>query len=158
MPLLLVRHGHAGRRSAFKGDDRVRPLSKRGLAQAVTLVPILSGYRPQRILSSPYVRCCETVRPTAEALSLPVESLDELAEGNGAEAVRLIRRMAGESAVLCTHGDVAVGVHDWLVAEGGAQPDQPRLQKGDVWVIRSTGSSPAIVEHIRLSKTTIAER
>ena len=27
------------------------------------LVPLLSAYRPQRILSSPYVRCCGTVRP-----------------------------------------------------------------------------------------------
>jgi 8-oxo-dGTP diphosphatase len=154
MPPLLVRHGHAGRRSAFKGDDRVRPLSKRGLAQAVALVPILSGYRPQRILSSPYVRCCETVRPTAESLSLPVESLDELAEGHGADAAQLVRRMAGESAVLCTHGDVAAEVLDSLVAAGGAPADQPRLQKGDVWVIRSSGSSLAIVEHIRLSKST----
>ncbi|MGH3579725.1 MAG: SixA phosphatase family protein, partial [Mycobacterium sp.] len=60
MPLLLVRHGHAGRRSAYKGDDRVRPLSERGLAQAQTLVPLLSKYRPQRVLSSPFVRCLET--------------------------------------------------------------------------------------------------
>jgi broad specificity phosphatase PhoE len=154
MPLLLVRHGHAGRRSAFKGDDRLRPLSKRGAAQAVVLVPILSRYRPQRILSSPYLRCRETVEPTAEALSLPVETLDELAEGNGAAAERLIRRMAGQSAVLCTHGDVATAVLEWLVAEGGARPDQERLQKGDAWVIDSAGSSPAIVEHIRLSDRT----
>jgi phosphohistidine phosphatase SixA len=151
MPLLLVRHGHAGRRSAFKGDDRLRPLSKRGVAQAIALVPILSGYRPQRILSSPYVRCFETVRPTAESLSLPVETLDELAEGNGTDAERLIRRMVGESAVVCTHGDVAAAVLESLVAEGGALPDQSRLQKGDAWVISSSGSSPAIVEHIRQS-------
>ncbi len=154
MPLLLVRHGHAGRRSSFEGDDHLRPLSRRGRAQAVALVPILSGYRPKRILSSPYVRCYETVRPTAEspALSLPVESVDELAEGNGAEAVGLVRRMAGEPAVLCTHGDVAVAVLKALVADGGAEPDQARLQKGDVWVMRSSGSSLTIVEHIRLPK------
>ncbi len=95
-----------------QGDDRLRPLSKRGRAQAVALVPVLSGYLPRRILSSPSVRCCETVRPTAEALSLPVESIDELAEGNGSDTVRLVRRMAGEPAVLCTHGDVATAVLD----------------------------------------------
>jgi phosphohistidine phosphatase SixA len=117
-------------------------------------VPILSSYRPRRILSSPSVRCIETVQPTAEALSLPVETLDELAEGNGADAERLIRRMIGESAVLCTHGDVATGVLEALVAEGGARPDEARLQKGDAWVIGSRGSSPAIVEHIRLSDRT----
>jgi 8-oxo-(d)GTP phosphatase len=153
MPLLLVRHGHAGRRSAYKGDDRLRPLSKRGLDQARDLVPYLSVYRPQRILSSPFVRCCETVRPTAEALALAVESIDELAEGRGADAVRLLQRMAGESAVLCTHGDVAAEVLDVLTPEGShSETRSLRLQKGDFWVIQSIGSSLAIVEHIRLPK------
>ncbi len=153
MPLLLVRHGHAGRRSAYQGDDRARPLSRRGLVQADALIPLLSGYRPQRILSSPYVRCCETVRPVAEALVLPVESVDELAEGNGAGAVRLMERMAGESAVLCTHGDVALEVLDSLAGESTAKERLSlRLQKGEVWVIQSTGSSLTIVKHIRQAK------
>jgi 8-oxo-(d)GTP phosphatase len=153
MTLLLVRHGHAGRRSAYKGEDRLRPLSKRGLDQARELVTYLSAHRPQRILSSPYVRCCETVRPTAEALGLAVESIDELAEGRGADAVRLMERMAGESAVLCTHGDVAAQVLEALTP--GASDNQRksmRLQKGDFWVIQSTGTSLAIVEHVRLPK------
>ncbi len=150
MPLLLVRHGHAGRRSAYKGDARVRPLSKRGLAQAQNLVPLLGEYRPKRVLSSPFVRCFETVRPTAEALGLPVESIDELAEGHGAEALRLMERMEGESAVLCTHGDVALEVLDSLAGERSRKERQSmRLQKGDVWVIQSTGSSLAIVTRIR---------
>jgi 8-oxo-dGTP diphosphatase len=150
MPLLLVRHGHAGRRSAYKGDDRARPLSKRGAAQADALVPLLSDFRPQRILSSPFVRCCETVRPTAEALGLPVESIDELAEGHGSDALRLMERMAGESAVLCTHGDVATEALAALTSDGSARQRQSlRLQKGDVWVIQSTGSSLAIVKLIR---------
>jgi phosphohistidine phosphatase SixA len=153
MPLLLVRHGHAGRRSAYQGDDRARPLSRRGLVQADALIPLLRGYRPQRILSSPYVRCCETIRPVAEALVLPVESVDELAEGNGAGAVRLMERMAGESAVLCTHGDVALEVLDTLAGESTTTERQSlRLQKGEVWVIQSTGSSLTIVKHIRQVK------
>jgi 8-oxo-(d)GTP phosphatase len=150
MALLVVRHANAGRRSAYKGDDRLRPLSTRGRARAVDLVPLITPYHPQRILSSPYVRCCETVQPLAESLGIPVESVDELAEGNGAAAVRLMRLMAGESAVLCTHGDVATEMLDSLL------PDRPKaasaamkLQKGEVWVINSTGSALAIVEHIR---------
>src|ERR1019366_10279541 len=106
MPLLVVRHANAGRRSAYKGDDRLRPLSSRGHKRAEALVPLLSRYRPQRILSSPFVRCCETVQPIAEASALAVESVEELAEGHGADAVRLMITMAGEAAVLCTHGDV----------------------------------------------------
>lgn len=149
---MLVRHAHAGRRSAHEGDDRIRPLSRRGIAQAVALVPVLSGFGPLRVLSSPFLRCSETVRPTAESLSLAVESLDELAEGHEVETVQLVRRMVGEPAVLCTHGDCAAAVLEWLVAAGGARPGQSRLQKGDVWVIGTSGSSPVILEHIRLSK------
>ena len=150
MPLLVVRHAHAGRRSAYRGDDRVRPLSPRGKARAQELVPLLTHYRPQRILSSPYVRCCATVQPLAESLGLPVESVDELAEGHGTDAVRLLATMAGESAVLCTHGDVASELLDVLVPDPTAAARKSlRLQKGEVWVVQSTGSSLTIVDHLR---------
>jgi 8-oxo-dGTP diphosphatase len=153
MPILLVRHAHAGRRSAYRGDDRTRPLSPRGLAQADALIPLLGGFRPQRILSSPFVRCCETVRPVAEALGLAVESVDELAEGHGADALRLLERMAGESAVLCTHGDVATDVLETLALDYTATERRSlRLQKGEVWVVQSIGATLTIVEHIKQSK------
>ncbi len=149
MPILFVRHGNAGRRSAYKGDDRTRPLSKRGAAQAQALVPMLAEHRPQRILSSPYVRCCETVQPTAEALGLPVESIEELAEGHGEETLRLMERMAGEAAVLCTHGDVAAAVLEALTGDAGDDPPRRRLQKGEVWVIQSVGGKLAITALLR---------
>lgn len=96
------------------------------------------------------MRCCATVQPVAEALGLAVESVDELAEGHGADGVRLMTTMAGESAVLCTHGDVALEMLEALVPD----PKSPerrsfRLQKGEVWVVQSTGSSPIIVQHLR---------
>ncbi len=58
--------------------------------------------------------------------------------------------MAGESAVLCTHGDVATEMLGVLVPD----PKDParasfRLQKGEVWVVQSTGSRLTIVEHLR---------
>ncbi len=150
MPLLLVRHARAGRRSAWTGDDRVRPLTARGRAQAEDLVALLEGYRPQRILSSPYVRCCETVQPLAERLGLAVEAVDALAEGHGTDALALVRRMAGESAALCTHGDVTLEVLDALAGQRAAGERRAlRLQKGEAWVIHSAGSSLAIVEHLR---------
>ncbi len=156
MPLLVVRHAHAGRRSAYRGDDRVRPLSPRGRVRAQELVPLLSQYRPRRILSSPYVRCCATVQPLAEALGLPVESVDELAEGHGAEAVRLLTTMEGESAVLCTHGDVATQLLEVLVPDPTAPEAKGlRLQKGEVWVVQSVGSSLAIAAHLRRLPTAV---
>jgi len=120
------------------------------VVRAGELVPLLSEYRPQRILSSPFVRCCATVQPLAEALGLAVESVDELAEGHGADAVRLLATMAGESAVLCTHGDVATAMLEVLVPDPlDPQRRSFRLQKGEVWVVQSNGSRPAIVQHLR---------
>jgi len=149
MPLLMVRHARAGRRSTFDGNDDARPLSARGQAQAVAIVPLLAAYRPRRILSSPAVRCFETVRPLADALELPIESVGELAEGNGPATLQLLHRMAGETAVLCTHGDVATEVLEFLTP-GFTKKDrhQLRLLKGEAWVIQSTGNTLEIVEHI----------
>ena len=42
--VLLVRHGDAGDRDRWQGDDRVRPLSPQGRRQALGLVEQLSGY------------------------------------------------------------------------------------------------------------------
>jgi hypothetical protein len=79
-----------------------------------------------------------------------VESVDELAEGHGAEAVRLLSTMEGESAVLCTHGDVATQLLEVLSPDPGSPDGKAlKLQKGEVWVVQSTGSSLAIVAHLR---------
>jgi 8-oxo-(d)GTP phosphatase len=149
MPLLVVRHAQAGHRSTYVGDDRVRPLTARGRARAVALVPVLSQHHPQRILSSPFVRCWESVQPLAEALGLGVESVAELGEGHGPDAVRLLSTMAGESAVLCTHGDVAGELLTFLYPEPTPARSRLRLQKGDVWVVQSAGSTMVITEHLR---------
>jgi len=113
-------------------------------------VPLLAQFRPRRILSSPAVRCFETVRPLAEALGLPIESVGELAEGNGPSALRLLHRMAGETAVLSTHGDIAAEVLETLTPGLTAKARaRLRLLKGEVWVIQSTGDSLEIVDHLR---------
>ena len=125
-------------------------MSPRGRIQAEALVPLLAEFRPRRILSSPAVRCFETVRPLAEALGLPIESVGELAEGNGPSALRLLHRMAGETAVLSTHGDIAAEVLDTLTPGLTAKARaRLRLLKGEVWVIQSTGETLEIVDHLR---------
>jgi 8-oxo-(d)GTP phosphatase len=152
MTLLVVRHAPAGRRASYDGDDRLRPLSARGRAWALDLVPLLAPFRPKRILSSPFARCFQTVRPLAEELDVPVESIDELAEGNGPAGVSLLQRMAGESAVLCTHGDVALEMLEFLTPDASkAGRRSLKLQKGDVWVVGSTDSTLTIVERISRS-------
>lgn len=135
MPWLLVRHARAGSRKGWEGPDIERPLSKKGRRQADGLVEILEPYAVKRILSSPYVRCTQTVEPLAEALGLEIEMRAELAEGAPAEdAVGLVRQHAGTTAVFCTHGDIVPAVLEALAREDGV--DLPRdydYAKGSVW-------------------------
>jgi 8-oxo-dGTP diphosphatase len=85
----------------------LRPLSKAGRRQAKALVKLLRDEPIERVVSSPYVRCVQTVASLAESRALPVETADELAEGTPlSDALRLIEKVADRPTVLCTHGDV----------------------------------------------------
>jgi phosphohistidine phosphatase SixA len=139
--LLLVRHARAGQRQRWKGDDRVRPLSKRGQGQAMALVGRLSAVtatrrRPVVILSSPWVRCVQTVAPLADSLGIKVVEAPELGEGQGAPAVEFVRKLSG-LVVVCTHGDVVEGILDAARRDGVDLGPHPTWPKGCAWELRT---------------------
>jgi 8-oxo-dGTP pyrophosphatase MutT (NUDIX family)/phosphohistidine phosphatase SixA len=104
-PLLVVRHAWAGDSEKWVGDDRLRPLDEKGRRQSEELVRTLEPYAVERILSSPLVRCVQTVEPLAAARGLDVETTDVLADGAGADGVRrLLGELAGSPVLLCGHG------------------------------------------------------
>ncbi|HEU5243416.1 MAG TPA: phosphoglycerate mutase family protein [Gaiellaceae bacterium] len=115
MTSVLLRHAAAGDREHWDGDDFVRPLDARGRRQAAELVELLRPLGVRRVVSSPYVRCLETVRPLAATLGLPLESDDRLAEGAGASAVELLRE---DGVVCCTHGDIVEALLDRSLKKG----------------------------------------
>jgi phosphohistidine phosphatase SixA len=102
----LVRHARAGKRSEWEGDDRLRPLDERGRLQADALVEQLDGRDFSRIVSSPYVRCVQSVEPVSQARGTPVEPREELAEGAGREAGVRLLIAAGAPVVASVHGDL----------------------------------------------------
>lgn len=105
MSVVLLRHASAGDRAAWTGDDRRRPLDKKGWKQATRLVDELRELGVTRVLSSPYDRCVQTVQPLAEELGVGIETDDRLAEGAGRRAaLELLNGL--EDAVACTHGDI----------------------------------------------------
>lgn len=107
---VLVRHGSAGGRERWTGDDRLRPLDERGLKQARGLVSPLVELGVDRVCSSPYLRCVQTVEPLARELGVELEERDELAEGAPVEAVRALLDELSGTPALCTHGDVVEAV------------------------------------------------
>lgn len=141
MPLLLLRHAKAASRQKWAGPDHVRPLTGRGFRQAEGISELYLSYRVTRVLSSPYLRCVQTVEPLARRLGIDVEERAELAEGTGARpALALMTDLLGTTTVLCTHGDVMIDVLDALeeLARLGL-PDQYPIDKGCTWVLGGDG-------------------
>jgi 8-oxo-dGTP diphosphatase len=125
VPLVLVRHAWAGSRDDWAGDDRNRPLDGRGREQAEHLVELVSDLRVERILTSPYVRCVQTVEPLAAARGLGLELCDELGEERQyVDGFAFVRDLAAADAVVCGHGGL-----DSVV------PAAPKWKKGAVFVL-----------------------
>ena len=135
MTLLLIRHASAGDRDHWVGDDLPRPLDARGRDQASRLPDLLGDYEIARVLSSPAVRCLQTVEPLARSRGLDIEVREELSEEQQGEAgVELVRALIGEQAALCVHG----GLSDTI--SGVSQ------KKGEVLVLDDEGK---LVERFR---------
>jgi 8-oxo-dGTP diphosphatase len=105
LSVILLRHASAGDRGAWDGDDIMRPLDKRGRKQASKLRDELRARGVKRVVSSPYVRCMQTVAP----LGLEIVPDERLAEGASERDTRELLATL-DDAVACTHGDVVENV------------------------------------------------
>lgn len=136
MAVYLVRHAVAVGRSGWDGPDRARPLTAKGERQAAALPRLLGSAEVRRILSSPAVRCRDTVLPLAGSRALEVVEAAELAEGADAKAaVGLLSELAGKKGdtVLCTHGDLIPEVLRRLVRDGVRLESELQFAKGSTW-------------------------
>jgi 8-oxo-dGTP pyrophosphatase MutT (NUDIX family)/phosphohistidine phosphatase SixA len=112
--LVVLRHGKAQPRSSDV-DDLARPLTPAGRQRADALVPVLEAYGVQRIVSSPAVRCTQTVEPYSHAVSTFLEIDDRLSEQTRASRVRrsidtLMDRK--KPVALCSHRPTLPWVFD----------------------------------------------
>ena len=136
VPFVVLRHADARARASWHGEDRLRPLLVGGRRQAVTAAGILAAYDVRRILTSPSVRCTQTVAPYAADAGLTLEELAVLSEEGGDEnaVAELSATLLGELAnrgptVVCTHRPVL----PWIFAALGVR--DPRLEKGELMVL-----------------------
>ena len=90
-----------------------------------------------RVLSSPYVRCTQTVEPLASAVGLEVEEIDALAEGHAQQAQHLVQSLVATDAALCTHGDIIPAVLQHLEAAGVRIVSQWQWSKSSTWVLHA---------------------
>lgn len=135
-PLYVVRHAKAGTRHQWTGPDEVRPITRRGRKQADRLVDRFQGLEIQRIVSSPYLRCVQTVEPLARSRGLEVETAPELAEGvDHRTALAFVRGQEPRAVVLCGHGREIDAMVRAFETDGAAVEGSRGLAKGSVWVL-----------------------
>lgn len=136
MAMYLVRHASAGVRNDSDPCDGDRPLDPTGAEQAVHLCEWLRHESPTLVVSSPLLRCRQTVEPLAAALDLDVAVDDRLAEGTDLDrAWELVTSTAAGSAVLCSHGDLIPEIISRCQRRGMVIPGKSGCSKGSVWIL-----------------------
>ncbi|MEO6652058.1 MAG: phosphoglycerate mutase family protein [Ilumatobacteraceae bacterium] len=134
--LYLVRHAKAGERRLWQGDDIDRPLSKKGWKQSELIGTRLAKTKPSALLSSPYVRCIQTLEPLGSVIGQVVNVEQRLCEDEPFEPVLdLLRELPG-GAVLCTHGDIIPTTVQALIKRGMKMNTPPDWRKSAVWVLK----------------------
>ena len=130
----VVRHAKAGSRSHWTGDDRKRPLSKKGQQQAEAIA---------------YLRCVQTVEPLARTLHLEVTQSTELAEGRGVRGLyRFFDDPALDRVVLCTHGDLMWELVEDLTNRRVLPAFKEAFDKGSTWMVEVDDGAPVEATYI----------
>lgn len=152
--VLIVRHGTAGTKARYKGDDRKRPLDKHGRAQAESLVGQLLAFGATAVYAAPRVRCHQTVGPLAEELGVPVHDEPTLTEeayvddhGSARKRTLEIAKTEG-TPVICSQGKVIPDLITWWCERDGVRPDKSRNRKGSTWVLSLVGDRLIAADHI----------
>jgi phosphohistidine phosphatase SixA len=143
MIVYLVRHADAGDSSAWRGADDERPLSTYGWRQAEGLVIRLEDFPVDQIVSSPALRCRQTVRPIAARNRLPVEEDDLLRVGANPDGLAtIIHSGAASHALLCTHSELLADLLPMLTDGGAVVMDPLTWPKGAIWILHRAAGGP----------------
>jgi 8-oxo-dGTP diphosphatase len=152
--VLVVRHGTAGSKSRFHGDDTKRPLDKKGRAQAEALVGQLLAFGANNVYAADRVRCHQTVEPLAAELGVAIHNEPHLTEEAYAKNAKRARQRVLQIAqragtpVICTQGKVIPDLISWWSERDGIRPDKSRNLKGSTWVLSLSQGRLIAADHI----------
>jgi 8-oxo-dGTP diphosphatase len=139
--VLIVRHGTAGIKSRYKGDDRKRPLDKNGRAQAEALVGQLMAFGATDVFSADRTRCVQTVEPLAQELRVPIilerTLTEESYKNDPAQAHSRALEIAaqGRTPVICTQGKVIPHLLRWWCDRDGLTHGSSGNRKGSTSIL-----------------------
>lgn len=150
VPIFLIRHAKAGSRSAWIGDDRDRPLADDGWAQARAIARLLAASGPTELVSSPHLRCRQTLEPLAEATGLTIRIDTRIEEDSPLERSLSALEDVQDDAVMCSHGDVIPDVLNGLLRRGmQIDSDAPlALRKAAMFVLHRENGTFVRAEYL----------
>lgn len=152
--VLIVRHGTAGSKKRYKGDDRNRPLDKKGRQQAQLLVNELLPFGPASLYAADRLRCTQTIKPLAGKLGTQITAeptLTEEAYWQDRDTARqrvLEIASADGTPVICTQGKVIPDLIQWWCDRDGIRPAKSRNSKGSTWVLSLADGKLVSADHI----------
>ncbi len=121
--LLLLRHGDA---EMAASSDAERALTAHGVRQADAAMMWLArdGWRPQKILTSPYRRARSTARPFCDLWSdLPTASDERLTpDCSPQELVAAVQESGLQRLLLVAHNPLLSNTAQWLLGSDSAIP------------------------------------
>jgi 8-oxo-dGTP diphosphatase len=139
MALYLIRHAKAGKKSLWDGADTSRPLDDMGRLQSKALAGDLAAVTPTWLVSSPFLRCIQTLEELSALTGLPILTDERLAEDGDVTAIIRMLEQAPDGAVLCSHGDMIPAVIRTLEGRGMQFTTVPDWRKASVWVLERDG-------------------
>lgn len=135
--IYMVRHAHAGDKKKWRKPDDVRPVSTKGQEQIATIVNRLVRTPINNVVSSPALRCEQSVAPIAARLGIKAKSVAALRRDAGVdEVLGLIRKHRGTRTVMCSHGETIGPLIEHLSADDSVDVRGPmEWAKGSIWVL-----------------------
>lgn len=156
--IVVARHGKATPPESWDGPDSLRPLQSMGMQQAKDIAGGLAAFGPTAIISSPAVRCMQTVAPLSYKLGMEIKESGKISQdkwtSDGSRVTDFVssRLRKAEPVVICSHGPVIPQIVEELLEQTGTEvTDDARraatLGTGDfaVFHIARVGTSLTIV-------------
>lgn len=157
-PVLIVRHAKAKPRSTWVGAEGERALAATGKRQALATGRLMQAWAPQRLISSPWVRCMQTLASYSKESGISVKEKRALTEASherspqaAAKIVESLFDKRDKSVALCTHRPVLPTVLRVLRDRLGKPLAQhlptkdPYLKPGEMWVLQVAVKHPKTV-------------
>ena len=146
-PVIVIRHAKAKPRSSWQRAEGDRPLAATGKRQALAVTRLLAAWRPERVVTSPWLRCMSTVVPYAQKHGVKVKERPQLTEATHKRHPKRAAQVTEQlfdterPVVLCTHRPVLPTVLKVLAKHmpsdlAGQLPDSdPYLSPGQMIVL-----------------------